>query len=132
LSAPGVSDICAGDGPTFTTKVTESRDEFSTGSVRGDQSGKGRYDLLPREAIHRLAQLYERGAEAYGDNNWRLGQPFSRVASSMLRHAFQAANGDTDEDHLAAVMFNAAALATYEELIRAGKLPAELDDRPTG
>lgn len=114
--------------PEFETRVTEGRDTFATGSVRGSQSGKGRYDLLPRDAIHRVAQLYERGADEYGDNNWRLGQNFSRVMSSLLRHAFQAAAGMDDEDHLAAVIFNAAALITYQEMIARGELPADLND----
>jgi hypothetical protein len=115
---------------TYETKVTEVRDQFATGSQRGDQTGKGRYDLVPREVVDRYAKLLERGALAYGDNNWRLGQPFSRVVSSMLRHAFQAAAGLDDEDHLAAVVFNAGALITYQEMIARGELPAELDDLP--
>ena len=112
----------------FATTTTDARDAFTTGSVRGDRTGKGRYDLLPPEAIHRIAQLYERGAEAYGGRNWEKGQPFSRVADSMLRHAFQALAGKTDEDHLAAVAWNALALITYRERIAAGTLPIELDD----
>lgn len=114
----------------FVTTTTPEHDTFDTGSVRGDRTGKGRYDLLPREAIHRVAQLYERGATAYGDRNWERGQPFSRVVDSMLRHAFQAAAGMDDEDHLAAVAWNALALITFEERIARGELPAELDDLP--
>lgn len=113
---------------TFVTKSSGERQEFSTGSRRDTQAGKGRYDLLPPEAIRRYAQLLERGAARYGDRNWELGQPFSRVISSMLRHAFQAAAGQNDEDHLAAVIFNAAALITMQERIAAGALPAELND----
>ena len=30
----------------FTTKVTDERQEFPTGSRRGSQAGKGRFDLL--------------------------------------------------------------------------------------
>ena len=112
----------------FVTNTTEQTDTFATGSIRGDRTGKGRYDLLPREAIHRLACLYERGGRAYGDRNWEQGQPFSRVMDSLLRHAFQASAGMTDEDHLAAVMWNAAALITFQERVAAGDLPAELDD----
>ena len=113
---------------SFVTNTTEITDTFATGSIRGDRTGKGRYDLLPREAIHRLAQLYERGSRAYGDRNWEQGQPFSRVMDSLLRHAFQASAGMTDEDHLAAVAWNAFALMTFCERITAGELPADLDD----
>lgn len=114
--------------PEFVTKDSGARRQFTTGSQRDTATGKGRYDLLPREAIHRLAQLYERGAEKYDPRNWEKGQPFSEVASSMLRHAFQAAAGMDDEDHLAAVMWNAAALITFQERIARGELPADLND----
>lgn len=112
----------------YVTKDSGDRVEFDTGSRRDSQDGKGRFDLLPIEAVTRWAQLLERGAAKYGENNWQLGQPYSRVRSSMLRHAMQAAAGHTDEDHLAAVIFNAAALITFEERIARGELPASLDD----
>ena len=38
--------------------------------------------------------------------------------------------GKRDEDHLAAIMFNAMALIHYEEMIERGILPAELSDMP--
>lgn len=117
---------------TFETKDSGQRRQFATGSQRDSADGKGRYDLIPREAIHRYAQLLERGAAKYDAHNWEKGQPFSAVMSSMLRHAFQAAAGMTDEDHLAAVIFNAAALITFQERIAAGLLPADLDDLPRG
>lgn len=114
----------------YITKDSGERRAFETGSQRDSASGKGRYDLLPLEAIHRLAQAYERGAEKYDDRNWEKGQPLSVVTSSMLRHAFQATAGLEDEDHLAAVAWNAFAAITILERIKAGKLPPELDDRP--
>lgn len=117
---------------TFITKDSGERDSFATGMVRDAGAGKGRYDLLPREAVHRVAQLLERGADKYEARNWELGQPFSRAICSMLRHAFQAAAGMTDEDHLAAVVFNAMAVMTYQDRIARGELPAELDDLPHG
>lgn len=114
----------------FVTKDSGARTEFSTGAVRDGATGKGRYDLIPREAVHRLAQLYERGAEKYADRNWEKGMPLSEMVDSMLRHAFQAAAGMTDEDHWAAVMWNAAGVITFQERIKAGLLPPELDDLP--
>jgi hypothetical protein len=39
--------------------------------------------------------------------------------------------GKRDEDHLAAIMFNAMALIHYEEMIERGRLPAELNDMPS-
>jgi hypothetical protein len=123
-------DRCAPFATGYKTKDSGARRSWDTGSQRDDATGKGRYDLLPREAIHRLAQLYERGAAKYDDRNWEKGQPLSVIANSMLRHAFQAAAGLEDEDHLAAVAWNAFALITIRERIAAGTLPAELDDLP--
>src|SRR5882724_9717918 len=53
------------------TKASGKRRQFASGSVRDSRQGKGRYDLIPALAMRRLAELYERGAEHYGDNNWK-------------------------------------------------------------
>lgn len=105
------------------------REEFSTGSRRDTQQGKGRYDLLPPIALQRLAVHYENGAAKYGDHNWRKGQPLSRYFSSALRHLFKWSMGYSDEDHLAAAIWNVAAILETEEMIKRGNLPPELDDR---
>jgi hypothetical protein len=98
-------------------KVNDSgeRQEFETGSRRDTRKGKGRFDLLPADCIKRLAQHYENGAEKYGDNNWKLGQPSSRYIDSGLRHFFAYLHGDRSEDHLMAVVFNAFGIA-YNEM----------------
>lgn len=114
----------------YVTKDSGERRPFDTGAHRDVATGKGRYDLLPPEGIKRLAQLFERGAEKYDDRNWEMGIPLSVYADSMLRHAFQAANGHEDEDHLAAVAWNALCMLTTQVRIREGLLPAELDDLP--
>lgn len=114
-------------------KVVDSgaRQEFGTGAVRDTQDGKGRFDLLPYYAITRLAQHFENGAQKYGDDNWRQGIPLRRYLDSMLRHAFKFLAGSRDEDHLAAVIWNASCLLETQELINQGLLPQELDNLPT-
>ncbi len=102
--------------------------EFSTGSKRDNRDGKGRYDLLPAYAISRLARHYENGADKYGDRNWEQGQPLARYLDSMIRHAFKFLGGSREEDHLAAVAWNAIAYIETEHRIEKGILPAELDD----
>lgn len=114
--------------PDFVTADSGEREEFDTGSRRDSREGKGRYDLLPPEAIRRLAQLYERGAAKYGDRNWEKGQPVSRFLDSALRHLFCYLEGESTEDHLAAVAWNAFGAIVTEERARAGTLPAELAD----
>ena len=56
--------------------------------------------------------------------------PFSRCVASLKRHLMKFQQGLQDEDHLAAIMFNAMALIHYEEMIERGVLPAELNDMP--
>lgn len=111
---------------TFVTKDSGQRQEFETGMVRDTQEGKPRYDLIPTLALRRVADLYARGAEKYGDNNWHKGQPFSRTLASLERHLHQFKQNDTEEDHLAAVVWNALALMHYQEIGRT----EELDDLP--
>jgi hypothetical protein len=109
-------------------KDSGQRQEFDTGSKRDTRDGKGRYDLVPPYALSRLARHYENGAKKYGDRNWEKGQPLARYLDSMIRHAYRFLGGSRDEDHLAAVAWNALAYIETEERIRRGILPAELDD----
>jgi hypothetical protein len=109
-------------------KDSGQRQEFETGSKRDTRDGKGRYDLIPAYALSRLARHYENGAKKYGDRNWEKGQPLARYLDSMIRHAYKFLGGSRDEDHLAAVAWNALAYIETEERIKKGILPKELDD----
>lgn len=104
------------------------RDFFNTGAKRHSQKGKGRYDLIPPLMLIRLAILYEKGAEKYGDRNWEKGIPLSRLFSSTIRHMFCWLMGMRNEDHLAAAIFNIAAMIQIENDVEEGKLPKDLGD----
>jgi hypothetical protein len=106
----------------FTTKDSGKREEFSTGSKRDTQDGKTRYDLIPVSSLTRLADLYARGADKYGDWNWAKGQPYSRVYASLLRHIYAWRAGERTEDHLSAVAWACMALMYFEDN------KSELDD----
>lgn len=96
---------------TYVTKDSGKRQEFSTGMKRDVQEGKPRYDLLDRPMLKRWADLMARGAVKYGEENWRKAETeeeLKRFQSSALRHMFQWLNGDTDEDHASAILFNVA------------------------
>lgn len=82
------------------------------GGKRESNEGRGRFDLLPFEAVEAWAKWSEEGAEKYGDRNWEDGLSVKDSINRMVRHAMKAANGWTDEDHLAAVMWNAACAIT--------------------
>lgn len=107
-----------------------NQEQFSTGSVRDTSSGKLRYDLIPPFLLAEFAQHYTTGAEKYSDRNWEKGQPLTRIYASLMRHIQAWANGQTDENHLMAVAWNAFAIRFTEEGIKNGTLPKELDDRP--
>ena len=47
-----------------TIKDSGNRTEFETGAVRDVQQGKGRFDLMPLDAVEHLLWTYERGTSA--------------------------------------------------------------------
>jgi hypothetical protein len=88
--------------------------QFSSGAVRDSAEGKSRMGLLPLDLLERVAVLYGEGANKYGDNNWRLGQPKSAVFDSMMRHITKYSMDMTDEDHLSAIIWNALSLMNVD------------------
>lgn len=80
---------------------------FNTGARRDNATGKGRMDLLPWQAILELSKHCERGAAHYGENNIRLGVPYSSLADSGTRHIAKWVAGIDDEPyHLVAACWN--------------------------
>lgn len=123
---------------------TGHRVNFSTGAHREIAPGKGRYDLISPFAMRQLAKLLEKGAKKYtkynadgtvkerGERNWEKGLPLSTFVDSASRHLGQLLEGDDTEDHAAAAFWNMMAYMHTRHEIRAGRLPAELDDMPHG
>ena len=112
----------------YITKDSGITQKFSTGAHRDTQKGKGRYDLIPPTALKRLAGVYERGAEKYGDRNWEKGMPIGRFLDSAIRHLYNYLEGKRDEDHLGQAMWNVAGAIHIEEMIKRGLLSQVLDD----
>lgn len=83
-------------------------------ALRESEQGKGRFDLIPPEAMIRLARWYEADAAKYGERNWEKGLPISRCISAAFRHLYQYLDGWEDEDHLAAVAWNVMAIMWFE------------------
>lgn len=105
----------------YVTKDSGKREEFATGMVRDTQDDKPRYDLLDRAFLKRGAELMARGAKKYGENNWRKAateEELSRFKASAVRHMFQWLDGDTSEDHAAAVAFNLSGAEMVKEKLR--------------
>ena len=92
--------------PTDAIKDSGQRTEFDTGAVRDMHEGKGRYDLLPWEAIHEVAKHCEAGAAKYGERNCEKGIPMHSLIDSALRHLGCYLRGMDDEPHLRAAAWN--------------------------
>lgn len=75
--------------------------------------------------MERIGWVFSKGAERYGQRNWEKGMPFSRYLASAERHLMQFKQGDTDEDHLAQVVWNLCAILHHQEVG-----PPGLDDLP--
>lgn len=124
--------------------------ELRTTSATGGQKGvkAQRYDLLPKEGLDAIAELFGYGATKYADHNWRNRYEFSKSIAALERHTQAFKNGETfdncdeecpyiDEDyckvhsrieHLAAVGFHTLVLLTW--LRTDGEGPDnEMDDR---
>lgn len=106
------------------------RQQFSTGSQRDIEEGKGLPSLLQLMAIMEVAKVCELGANKYGRENWRKGQPLSRYFDSAMRHLFKFAMNWNDEPHLPMAIWNLMCLLETKNMIKMGKLPEELNDIP--
>jgi hypothetical protein len=111
-------------------KMSGNREKFATGAIRDMASDKPRPDEISPFAILREATRMKEGAAAYGEGNWRKGMSFTRTIASLERHLLAVKLGMKDEDHLAAIRCNAAFLMHWEEMIKRGLLPKELNDLP--
>lgn len=81
---------------------------------------KGRYDLIPREAVDALARRLELGADKHGPENWKTGGEQFRQAT--INHLFNhlldyIENGNTSDANTDAIIANAAFLCYFEKKI---------------
>jgi hypothetical protein len=111
-------------------KDSGERQNFETGAVRDAAMGKPRPDLISPHAAIREGHWLRMGADKYRERNWESGMPISRCIASLERHLAAFKLGQADEDHMAAIRCNAGFILHFEEEIKAGRLPASLDDMP--
>lgn len=91
--------------------------------------GKTRHDLVPPFAQEQYGKVLTKGAEVYGESNWKLGMRWSKVIASAKRHLLAIERGeDYDKQtgllHAAHLMCNSAFLTEYYKIYPQG------DDRP--
>ena len=58
-----------------------------------------RFDLLDAKAMFAIAENVSRGAEKYGENDWR-GIPVQDHVNKALIHLYADMMGDVQDDHL--------------------------------
>jgi hypothetical protein len=97
-------------GPQFQIKDSGQRQEFSSGMVRDVATDKLNAALvLDGPMFLRWAQHLTKGAIKYAKRNWMKAagdEEYERFRESAVRHFIQWYNGETEEDHAAAVFFN--------------------------
>lgn len=102
----------------FIVKDSGKRQEFASGMRRDTTEGKPLYTLIDRKLLKRLAMHLTKGAEKYGRENWKLAnsqEELDRFRDSAFRHFMQWLDGERDEDHLSAVVFNIWAAEYVQE-----------------
>jgi len=82
-------------------------------------AGKVRFDLLPPDALHAVAQVYTFGAEKYEPRNWEKGMDWGRVYAAGQRHmnsfwGGEARDQETGFLHTAHAAFAALTLTSYQ------------------
>lgn len=92
---------------------------MSTGLKHDD--GKLRWDLLPLDVVEKLVEIYEFGANKYGENNWRnLQNGYKRCRAAMFRHLTAYDKGEhvdqeSGKSHLAHAAWNALSMVYFAE-----------------
>jgi hypothetical protein len=116
------------EAKSFTFKDFSLKDSGQADSLKPARCGicppvKDGFDLIPPQALSRLAVVFEKGAEKYGENNWRKGIPESSYLDSALRHINRYQLGAIDEDHLIQAVWNLMCLVETQYLIKQNLLP---------
>jgi dATP/dGTP diphosphohydrolase len=78
-----------------------------------------RFDLLPWDALWKVAEHYGKGAEKYAARNWERGYEYSKIVGQIGRHLAAIASGElidpeNGSPHAAAIAFGALALIAFE------------------
>lgn len=118
--------LCGVCAKSYCPKIEENQviPQNGAGTLRSNKKGLGRPTLMPSEALIRDSKWFEGGIEKHGARNWEKGLSYESCLDSVFRHWCKYKDGSTDEDHLAAIRWNCAAIMHFE------KYHPEFDDRP--
>lgn len=82
------------------------RDARTDGGALRKVQRKGRYDLIPPEALERVAFRFQDALDHYPEDDWKNGMPINKCVDSAMRHIMDYILGRNNEDHLAAAVTN--------------------------
>lgn len=111
----------------YAVKDSGQRQSFESGMVRDVQTNKiGWHRVADGPMLKRWAEHITKGGVKYpdvapGKPNWTLASgeaELQRFRQSAFRHFMSWFNGETDEDHAAAVMFNLNGAEYVKEKLR--------------
>lgn len=105
------------------------RQQFASGACRDTADNKPDPTLISPYFLERLANWLTLGAKKYSRHNWAYGIPQARILASLFRHLLAEMQGDTDEDHGAAMACNIMFYVHNQEMIRRGGMSKAMDDR---
>lgn len=117
----GEKTLAAVKGITTSDKFVKGTEIRSVSRTGGEKGVKlERFDLIPVEALTKLAIHYGIGAEKYADNQWRKGYEWSKSYAALQRHVNAFWGGEdidpeTGSPHMAAVAWHALTLLTFME-----------------
>jgi len=90
------------------------------------------YGRIYPHALRALSMHLENGAEKYSARNWEKGMPCEEYLNSLLRHLWSWIEGETDEPHPEAAVFNLMGFIHTREMVKRGLLPEGLALTLTG
>ena len=83
--------------------------------------GKLRWDLLPLDVVEKLVEIYEFGANKYGENNWRtIKDGYKRCRAALFRHLTaydkgEQVDSESGKSHLAHAAWYALSMVFFAE-----------------
>lgn len=117
----------------FVVKDSGQRRVFESGMQRDLDDGKVNWALVADgPMLRRWAEHLTKGAKKYDARNWMKanGQAeLDRFRESAFRHFMQLMEGDTTEDHAAAVFFNLNGMAYVQQRLDDPEFDAEMRRR---
>lgn len=107
---------------------SEEKTTFSSGA--SCSALKPRFDLICPIGLKRIALRYALGSEKYSDYNWCKGIPPEVRLNHLINHITEyLLYGNTKDDNLAAIAWNAIALMHYEENCKHHEAPWISEER---